>query len=355
MEKKFRLHRIIRRLMNEGMTTHGLARRINEINSHYSPRVKISRHTISRLAKEPLKASVTYENLIALDRYLEQMGEGLADKPILEKDELLARLLENNKFAFLVGSKPNKDQLHDDVSLWDFRTVIELGQQLDAINTDWHHELVDVFLSGEGRLEYYGRSWYETIVQQSRSIVAIGAPRANLASEVMLARMFGLEPFNPPQSPDGNRAPFYFFWPAKSPDKAVASSFAPNPAEIRKSAPREYANWISAGADALWFDGRWHDSIKRTNGWFKYGILAAQRRKDQSIWLVLAGVSGPATLAVARLLKEVKHEIPNFNDPGSPVLWAVVKVPLHEEHKEGDRRAIGNPEFICQPQIWRRK
>jgi len=54
--------------------------------------------------------------------------------------------------------------------------------------------------------------WYSLLDLPQTSVISVGAPVAALSSEVMLARMFGVEPFVRPRFSTKAALPFYFVW-----------------------------------------------------------------------------------------------------------------------------------------------
>ena len=63
-----------------------------------------------------------------------------------------------------------------------------------------------------------------------------------------------------------------------------------------------------------------------------YGVIAAQRRPEGQIWVVIAGLTGPGTYAAATCLNAVEAPLPNAEDPHrGQVLWAVVEATVFTE------------------------
>jgi hypothetical protein len=108
-------------------------------------------------------------------------------------------------------------------------------------------------------------------------------------------------------------------------------------------------------AAAFVLEGRVHTAPAESDTWTMHGIIAAQRRAAGNVWLVTSGLAGPATNAVATMVREITAELPWSRGKASKVLWVPVKVeiktgessPLH-----GDVREVANATFDGEPRIW---
>ena len=86
-----------------------------------------------------------------------------------------------------------------------------------------------------------------------------------------------------------------------------------------------------------------------------YGVIAAQRRPAGNVWLVVSGLTGPATHAAAMKVKEITAEIPWAQGQPSKVLWVPVKVKIKAGPPTpfgGDIREIVGADFDGEPRIW---
>jgi hypothetical protein len=90
-------------------------------------------------------------------------------------------------------------------------------------------------------------------------------------------------------------------------------------------------------------DGRWSDCA----------VIAAQRRRTGQVWVVLCGLSGPATYGAARALKSIAAALPRGDmSSHSPVLWAVVEVGLERTQVQGDNRRVVSQRVTQGPAAW---
>src|SRR5262249_23794324 len=155
----------------------------------------------------------------ALDKYLLAHGRrGLA--AVFERPTVLRSLIERERVTFLLGVKPHDQGRRLAVAWWDTRSLHPLFSGINQLATRVQVELQEILLRGEpdpATADTWGRTfpeeeWYRCLGDDGPSVVSIGSARANHASELCLAQMFGVEPFRPPAGkPDPAR--FYFLWP----------------------------------------------------------------------------------------------------------------------------------------------
>jgi len=83
-----------------------------------------------------------------------------------------------------------------------------------------------------------------------------------------------------------------------------------------------------------------------------YGVCVAQRRKSGQIWLVLAGVTGPATYAAARLASRLPLDQRLLHSQqSSPVHWAAVRATLQRDRDRafGTALSVEKEEILVGP------
>jgi hypothetical protein len=92
----------------------------------------------------------------------------------------------------------------------------------------------------------------------------------------------------------------------------------------------------------------------KTNEGYTYALCAAQRRARGNIWLLVAGLTGPATYAAAKWV----HQMPTSLDEhelGRPsrVFWNLVraKATMAKEDKGGTYR-VGEAEVVTGGVAW---
>lgn len=186
-------------------------------------------------------------------------------------------------------------------------------------------------------------------------MISIGSPLAALSSEVILARMFGVEPFERPRFSTKLPLPFYFVWLPK-----VAHGFRSAFGLIWQDLTTEFKTLAEevrkSRSSAFILNGEPHAIPAEGKTWTMYGLIAAQRRACGSVWLVVSGLAGPATLAAARLVKHVNAELPISDHQDSAVLWVPVKASIKTGRPSsvvsGDLREIVDAELVGEPELW---
>jgi hypothetical protein len=56
-----------------------------------------------------------------------------------------------------------------------------------------------------------------------------------------------------------------------------------------------------------------------------FATVVAQRRKEGQIWVVISGISGPATMAASMILDRIEAALPTSVKEHGKVMWGVVK------------------------------
>lgn len=317
------------RLVRKEIKAHNpnwVAKRMTKLVRKYYPGATISRPFVKTLADDPKNASFTLVKLVALDLYFRELGHSLKDEPIFEKRGLLECMVEPRRVTFMMGTKPRDEARTHDVSRWDtlslaavlsggHATANEEGGKLDS-------EIEDVVLRERvDQSKFLSERWYQLLEHDEHSVVAFGSPHACLASEVMLARMFGVEPFSPPSLNFSGQTPFpfYFAWPKKY-WNAPFSSFALDWRTLQNGELRDRLENDKSWAFIL--DNRPHYVDIQGAEWPMYGIVAAQRRTRKNVWVVLCGITGPATYAAAKLIGGLEVELPSpVNGRPGDVVW----------------------------------
>jgi hypothetical protein len=300
-------------------------------------RAIIDRRKLKKIVDHHPKVVLAYRELVAIDNYLEEFGQGLARWPLFVRPKLLSTLAESPEITFLLGAKVEKregtDSSHSYLSRWDVTALREVQLEINSVGTGARIDFEDVLLQRskkrameavrDARTSYFGDS--------GPSLVGVGAPRANHATEAMLAEMFGVDPLERTGC-DENGPPFHFVRPRKQ-GLGVPSAFALNGDDVahldKALAKRVKAAecWAIRIGDEL-FPAEVVGQ-KQTD---TYGVIAAQRRHGGQVWVVLAGLSAPGTLVAARCLDSLVANPPEPADerPAS-VLWAIVKAVVREE------------------------
>lgn len=314
----------------------------NKADPTRDPRAKttIDRRKLKLLVAGDPSVSLCAAEFQILDRYLEPFGYGLSWVPIFEKPNLMRALADSGRVTFLLAERRDKD-----IGYFSNSDVLAMAALQRGIGASGQHVLLDI-----EAVPLYEQQWEarecarfgdwtgedHQVGEKGPSFVSLGSNRSLPASEGLQARMFGCEPFADAVREEKYRLPFHFVWSETLP-YVFDSHFHLKPSDI---AERDFkgAAAIEAGdasalvtRDKIFID-RFHlDQHGPT-----YALCAAQRRRGGQIWLVLAGVTGAATLAAARVASRLVTGLDqDRRDEHSGVHWAVVKAEV-EKGSDGD-------------------
>jgi hypothetical protein len=296
------------------------------------PKRRLDRRKLKSLIEGDGNVVLSLWELRALDAYLEPYGEGLAYVPLFQKPDLMQTLAASGRVTFLLGSKSGtaREGPLRYFSHWDVLAMAEIQRGINASEVGVRLDIQDVMLDGNlpEPVEPTDESGWEGLVEDhGSSLVCLGSSRTSPATEIMLCRMFGCPQYvNAP--PDEKRLlPFYFVWGSALP-YVFPSHFHLSSKELAERDP-DAAELIDAGrASALvTAEDVFVDGVHQNHEGDTYGVCVAQRRKGGQVWLIVAGVTGAATYATAKLAKNLAtrlHEQKRGEDSG--IYWAVVRV-----------------------------
>lgn len=247
----------------------------------------VSRKKVADIfSKETEDLVIRLSELKAIHTFLVQNGLGLHNHPLFELPGIFPSFLECGKVTLYVGARSREQRL--DVSSWDVRALFQLYNEAVRVRPSTHVEFQPIWSHSENtsrkRLNF-----------NNRSVGCVGSPRSCRLTEDLLSDMFGVDPYTPNQTPP---LPFRFVWEAISAD-TPASSFAIAPtderisAETRRTLSQKNCYALMCG-DRIYLSD-WQSG----EAYCDYGLIASQRGSNNSIKLVLAGLSGPATWATA--------------------------------------------------------
>jgi hypothetical protein len=339
-------------IIREG-TANRLAERVNAMNRDAGLRCRISRKTLVRIRDCPEHVSFNLDNLTALNTYFAARGESLQDKPIFEKRGVLDVIGSSPQVIFLLGSKPRLKERRDDISRWDNLALAELLTAVSRFRPHSEYLIEDVIWRWPATGQSLADDRFQMALNDDQaSIISIGSPLASLSSEIMLARMFGVEAFTTPNfGPQLSLLPFYFVWRPQV-AKRFRSAFALTWRELLP-VDRKLALQVKSGRTSCFLCGKRRYLVPaEENSWTVPGIIAAQRRAAGNVWLVLAGLAGPATFAAASLVKHITTELPWREGADSEVLWIPIKAKIKADPANkigGDVRRVCSTEFAGNP------
>jgi hypothetical protein len=352
-----RLSSLIAKATDGPVTLNRLAELVNEANRKAGTNCSVDRRTLRKIRDEPQNVGLTYNTLVALNTYYKDKDRGLSLQhlPILETRGVLEVLVDSPRLVFMLGAKPRPEERRTDLSWWDVRSLAGLLTQASKLDIHHKFEMEDVlWRCPVDPSALKSERWYRFLEDDQVSVVSIGSPLAALSSEVMLARMFGVQPFVTPRFKTGRQVPFFFVWLRKL-ARNFPSAFGLTWRELQTDYGGLARRVKTNHATAFILDGRPHAVPAQGNAWTMYGIIAAQRRPAGNVWLVVSGLAGPATHAAATLVNQITAELPGVKGQPSSVLWVPVMVKIKTGEASplsGDIREVVHAEFDGEPRIW---
>jgi hypothetical protein len=278
----------------------------DKINHKGNDKDVIDRRKLTRLIEGDDGFVLSLSDLRALDCYLDRYGEGLAFRPLFEKPDIMRTLAKSGHVTFLLGSSLEEDG--GSFSYWDVLAMAELQRSITAaseasVQLDIHD--VPLYPKREDPKSSTKEEWRELFDEHGPSLVVVASSRTIPAAEGMQCAMFGRREFEDGPLETKLELPIHFVWnPHLS--YVYPSHFHLKAKDIEKSNPQA-ANEIDSGeASAIAVGEKVYLDKVRSRKWGDtYGVCFAQRRPQGQVWLLLAGVTGAATFAAARVAKRL--------------------------------------------------
>ena len=355
---ELRIAKVLEDHLHEKHTYVALARAISAANHlHEDEKDALDRRKLKKIVDGDQDLVLSIDELRALDRYLEPLGEGLAYNSFFLRSNILQPIADADRpVKFLIGSRPvERSRLNLDH--WDVNALAEIQRGVGNFASNVRFDIRDVLLHGDvknARRSVTSGQWTELLADDGDSLVCLGSSRATHATELLLARMFDVPPFE--DSPQTKaRLPFHFVWPPNL-DHLFPSAFRYTPEELAAFDPQAARLVHAQTASALEMGGSVYlDRLKQRLTGESYGVCVAQRRPGGQIWLVLAGVTGPATFAAARLAHRLALPL-HPTGPGEPsaVYWAPVCAYVQQDPKRafGAFLEVEDQEILSGPHPW---
>jgi hypothetical protein len=295
--------------------------------------------------------ALTFVKMDVLDAFLRaEFRQPFAS--LFEPAQLLPALLADDHIKIFLGAQPRvvpPDTKRTDLSHWDSRAMQEFFALINKVSGRVKLDFEDVLFEWPSRADALPYARELDVAGSRTSIVSIGSQRASPVTELMLARMFDVEPFRarPVRS---HPLPFQFLWD----DGDYPSAFSGHIA-----VPRKRADDCASGRApwALRIGTRIHRLERFVPRSKTFGVLAAQRRSTgngtSQLWLVIAGLSGPGTTAAARFVGDAALSVPRVADgKNSPVMWMAVEADVTLTSAAGDNREITRCQRLAGPEVY---
>ncbi len=350
-----RVSRLIAQATESAITINRLAELIKKANDEAGTGCSVSGKMLRNIRDNPQQVGLSWNILVALHTYFKQHGFSLQHIPILETRGVIEVLVDARRLVFMLGAKSRPEERRTDLSRWDTRSQSELQTQASLLGVHRKFDMEDVlWRSPVDPTAIRAESWYHVLEEDQASVISIGSPLAALSSEIMLARMFGVQPFETPHFTPARPMPFFFVWRSKLAEN-FHSAFSLRSRELQADHPELAARVEKNESSAFILEDNLHEVRASGHAWTMYGIIAAQRRAAGNVWLVVSGLAGPATFGTATMVKQITAELPWSAGRPSKVLWVPVRVHIRAgkpKPLDGDIREVVHTEFDGNPRVW---
>ena len=296
----------------------------------------IDRRKLQKIAEGRRDVRLSLHELELIDTYLTRDGSpGLAEFPLLRRQEDLFHTLRRaDQVSFFVGVRSVDSLDAEMIARWD---VGALNVMKDRISTSVQTQSFDVLTRDVPR-PMDMKEWRVVRNQATGNVVvSIGSPVASASSEYLLAEMFDI----PAYKARAALPPVCFAHPSEDPVSAFVRS------------PREVPGMRVDGGAVL-VDGNAHVTRKRGAD---YGLVVGQRTGPENAAFVVAGNSGPGTLAAAECFADgqISMALPPYGGGGKqPVLVAIVATDIRADvtDRRIDKRTVGELRMMGRPAIF---
>jgi hypothetical protein len=300
------------------------------------------------------KVRLTVNQIIALDRFFSQFGEGIQEQGLFERS-ILEPAAHAGSVRFVLGSSSDRDELWNVVRRWDSQAMAEILREVTQINARVKIEIADVIRNGADKPPHYP---YKESRSAGRSIIAIGSPLANPYSETLLAEMIGVPAFG--RAAVTNTAlPFQFIWAAMAKPPYHSTFAVKAKDQVLKRVRRQIKGYqqnhgvllanLPNQKEPHKLQERFYESVRLQESGPAPGVIVAQQRATGEVYMVVAGVSGPGTYAAAKYLASHRtYSLPQrqLNKHGKVLVLYVQAKVSRKHHHRGDECDVGEPESM---------
>ena len=298
-------------------------------------KITLDRRKLQDLSKGIASIPLSIYEMELLDTYfIRNGGFGLAELPVFRRQEDLFHVLKANRVSFFVGARFVESLNTEMIARWD---VSALNAMRDRLGKDTTTEAFDVATRNIGRpLEQ--KEWRALRRQATGNvIVSIASPIANASSEYLLAEMFDIQAYRARTA-----LPSVCF--AHANDDSP-SAFVREPAEVEG---------MNGNETALLVNGQPHVS---SHEGVEYGVVIGQRTGPDHAAFVVAGNTGPGTMAAAEFFAtgQISETLPKYADSAKqPILVAIISTDVGSAATDRriDNRTVANTKMIARPLVF---
>jgi hypothetical protein len=253
------------------------------------------------------------------------------------------RLAESGQITFLLGSRPDqRDPFRINISHWDFLGLNSIQEKV--LGCSQKQVLIDIREvrmhrnEADAEKDLDDEKLNRPFSKEGPSLVCLASSRSNLMAEWMLCRMFGQKEFTRARPTDRPELPFEFVW-SKQYDDVLPSQFHLSPEQARRGGRKFGDPDLNTRASGFRYSAGYAiDELTIADEGYTYAVCVAQRRERGQIWLLVAGLTGPATFAAANWVHKMATPLHDAK-PGKPsrVFWNIVRaraVKLTESNRD---------------------
>ena len=299
-------------------------------------KITIDRRKLQKLAEGNKNIPLSAYELELLDTFfVKRSGTGLAEVAMFRRQEDLFHVLgKADGVSFFVGARYVESLDTDVIARWD---VSAFNALRDRIPNKTATDSFDVASRNVGR-PLHPKEWSSLRRQATGNvIVSIGSPIASASSEYLLSEMFDIRAYNARSTP---------------PPVCFAHGNADYPSAFVRE-PTEVAGMRDDSA-ALLIDSQAHVSC--TEG-AEYGVVVGQRTGPDHAAFVVAGNTGPGTMAAAEFFAtgQISAALPKYaTTEKQPVLVALISADIGSvvTDRRIDKRTIGNTKLVGRPFVF---
>jgi hypothetical protein len=325
----------------------------------------ISRKTRVRISHRRLKRLVEKGNvLLSLSEFeaLEAVAVGVGLGGLfLPSPSLLREIALARRVRFLVGTHILEHEQRSFCSFFDLlasMTLVEALERATDTPLSWELDQVAPIFDGVNR---------EEARESGGATFSIGSSLSNPASECLLAECLSATPFCrsdglPSFNKNGLGRFFSFVWNVEHP-----SAFGMSPEELEKQAPARIVAQLRAQSEILpprraprgllvgtefrseFEKLRETDDIVR----WAYGILVARRSYGAFPRVIAAGLNGPSTYLITRMLAHgsLGKKLEPLERGETRTFYAVVRGRVTEVNEPGDNRRVDVGEVLYEDEV----
>jgi len=329
-------------LRNNGATPALTGRRADKADATKPAKVSlkstIDRRKLQEIAERKPNLPLSQHELELLDTYfIRHGGPGLAEIPVFRRSEDLFQVFNKaHRVSFFVGARFVEALQSEMIARWDVTALNTLRERLPGeVDTESF-----VVATRDVGVKLGKKEWERLCALASGNVLAsIGSPIACAGAEREMAGMWGI----PAYRPAAERPPVCFAHGNRDFD----SAFVRDPADVPGMKNDEGALIVN---DEVY--------VSRRDG-AEFGVVVGQRTGHESATFMIAGISGPGTLAAADFFASGQINValpPYTRKANQPIAVAVIRTEIGRTDAPAarriDKRSVENTTMAARPMVF---